>query len=266
MGEVDDNLKKIMQKLHLDNEFQSAAIFRKMLGFKPDDPRVIIWDAITDSPDNLGPADQFDYFLLTGSAHMVDSGLPWIKTTEDFLKKLIDAEVPGLATCFGFQLLCHAYGAQVGRKPETPYKPEFGTATLNYSELAFEIPLLDGVFDRSLNVFNSSNHEQVILTPPLYAGAKILFADEYWPNKGMVFPLGNLSPAEAFRQGKVVLGLQDHIEKSPFGLELARQAEASYYRDFDIPIDKMVFRDNPEVRKIFLNILKQLAPASSIWT
>lgn len=58
--------------------------------------------------------EKFDGFLLSGSPHNVtDIDLPqesWMKDQVGFVR---DCPKPILGTCFGHQLLCHAFGAEV---------------------------------------------------------------------------------------------------------------------------------------------------------
>lgn len=59
---------------------------------------------------------QFDGFILSGSPHNVtDIELPQEAWMKDQVRFILDSPKPILGTCFGHQLVCHAFGAQVRR-------------------------------------------------------------------------------------------------------------------------------------------------------
>ncbi len=117
-----------MAKLALINNFDEAvggpskrtARFLKWFS----DLHVIGRDALqTDESRRQFYAD-YDGFVLSGSPHNVtDIEKPeerWMKAQEAFVR---DCPKPVLGTCFGHQLLCHAFGARVDWiRPDVPRK------------------------------------------------------------------------------------------------------------------------------------------------
>ncbi|MBI2445156.1 gamma-glutamyl-gamma-aminobutyrate hydrolase family protein [Candidatus Micrarchaeota archaeon] len=67
---------------------------------------------------------RYDGFVLSGSPHDVtDIGKPQESWMKDQIRFILDSPKPVLGTCFGHQLLCHAFGATVDFiKPDTPRK------------------------------------------------------------------------------------------------------------------------------------------------
>lgn len=267
----DPVLLNLIRQHQLDGDISSASIFRNLLGFDRNDPRVTIWDVVNDpngeNTPNLHDLKSYHYFITTGSPAMVNQAneKKWIQKGSEVLKQLVQAGVPGLATCFGFQLLSHTFGSSVGPRPHNPGE-EFGMATLHSSTLVNQIPLFHSVFDspttsplqKSSEVFISTIHYEVVQNMPQFEGATILFGNDFWHNKGMIFPLNGLSLTDAISQDRYVIGLQDHIERTPLGQLLSLSSHNEIMKKEGCPLYKQLLRDTPEVRKIFINILDML--------
>jgi GMP synthase (glutamine-hydrolysing) len=69
--------------------------------------------------------------VVTGSHAMVTDGENWSDYTAAWLKKVIAAETPVLGICYGHQLLAHALGGRVGRRPRGG---EFGTVDMRLDD------------------------------------------------------------------------------------------------------------------------------------
>lgn len=56
-----------------------------------------------------------DGWLISGSPASVYDDLPWIASTEDLVRRVVDAGQPVVGICFGHQLLAQALGGRVER-------------------------------------------------------------------------------------------------------------------------------------------------------
>ena len=56
--------------------------------------------------------DDFDGYLITGSAYGVYDDAPFIKRLIDFIQQIHQAKKPLLGVCFGHQIIAHALGGQ----------------------------------------------------------------------------------------------------------------------------------------------------------
>ncbi|HMJ76689.1 MAG TPA: type 1 glutamine amidotransferase [Iamia sp.] len=70
----------------------------------------------TGGPITVAPED-FDGYVLTGSASSVYDDVPWIAPAEDFVRAVVDRGIPVAGICFGHQLLAQALGGKVEKAP-----------------------------------------------------------------------------------------------------------------------------------------------------
>ncbi|WED42083.1 glutamine amidotransferase-related protein [Legionella cardiaca] len=57
--------------------------------------------------------DEADAYLISGSRHGVNDGLPWISNLEHFILRLHNAQKKVIGICFGHQLIAKALGGKV---------------------------------------------------------------------------------------------------------------------------------------------------------
>lgn len=62
--------------------------------------------------------DAADAYLITGSRHGVNDGLPWIAKLEGFIRQLDIAKKKVIGICFGHQLIAKALGGKVIKSPK----------------------------------------------------------------------------------------------------------------------------------------------------
>ena len=128
--------------------------------------------------------------VITGSPSMVSEREPWSENAIDWLRSVLEAEVPCLGICYGHQMLARAAGAAVGPNPRGR---EIGTHRVSMHGHAGD-PLLSVLADESW--VHTTHVESVLEVPP---GAEIRGATE-------------LDPHHAFSLGERAWGVQFHPE------------------------------------------------------
>lgn len=114
---------------------------------------------------------------------------PFLKDENEFLKDVIERDIPTLGFCLGAQLIAKAKGAVVKKAPEK----EIGWFKISLNNDGLNGPLFQG-FSREVEVFQW--HGDMFEIPD---GAVALAKSDVCPN-------------QAFRIGKNVYGLQFHVE------------------------------------------------------
>jgi GMP synthase-like glutamine amidotransferase len=111
-----------------------------------------------------------DAYLITGSRHSVNEGLPWISKLEDFILDLHAAQKKIIGICFGHQLIAKTLGGKVIKSP--------GGWGVGMSKN--KITQQKSWMNPPLDKFNllMSHQEQVVELPP---GAEVLASNEACP-------------------------------------------------------------------------------------
>jgi len=141
--------------------------------------------------------EDYDAVLVFGGAMHVDQHdrHPWLGEETDWLRELVERQVPTLGICLGSQLLAAALGAPVGPLPE----PEIGWHEVGLTDEAAHDPLLSPL-------------------PPRFDALE-------WHHYGHGLPDGALALArndaalQAFRLGDRCWGVQFHPEVAEPQLE-----------------------------------------------
>ncbi len=129
--------------------------------------------------------------VVTGSHSMVTDNLPWSLALEEWLKKLLRAEIPIFGICYGHQLLARAGGGEVGFHPRGK---EVGTVRIHLTENHLGDPIFTGL--PPTFAVHATHAQSVLALPP---GAIHLAANGYEPH-------------HAFRIGPSAWGVQFHPE------------------------------------------------------
>ncbi|HWL88526.1 MAG TPA: glutamine amidotransferase, partial [Polyangiaceae bacterium] len=119
-------------------------------------------------------------FIITGSASSVWERAPWMLRTEEYVRRIADAEVPLLGICFGHQLIGQALGGEVAKNPRGR---EIGTVRLQLTEGSEDEALLEGqpgAFD-----VQTTHSDSVVRLPP---GAHLHASTELEPHA--IFSVG----------------------------------------------------------------------------
>lgn len=205
----------------------------RLLVIQPDeqDPLGPLGDWLTAAGAELDlrtPADLPDHTsgyagLVCLGGHMGaydDLDFPWLADVRRLLAEATTRQLPTLAICLGAQLLAVATG---GRVTAAPDGPEVGPLLVAKRDVGWNDPLFaDMPFMPDVMQFHS---DVVAQLPP---NSVLLAASTLYPN-------------QAFRVGRVVYGIQFHIEtttelveswaaNSPDTAEFARPGELSHER------------------------------------
>lgn len=122
---------------------------------------------------------------------------PFLRKEEEFLRLIIQREIPFLGICLGSQLLAKAKGAIVKKG----VCKEIGYCSVELTPEGLRDPLFKGL-GRKLEVFQWHEDELQI------------------PEGGVLLARGERCINQALRWGKNAYGLQFHIEVSPQMVEL----------------------------------------------
>jgi GMP synthase (glutamine-hydrolysing) len=136
------------------------------------------------------PAASYDAVMVFGGSMHPDQDdrFAWLEREEEFLREVLDAEVPAFGVCLGAQMLARAAGASVG--PASA--PEVGWLEVSLTPAGEADPVL-GVLPRVATVFQW--HHYTFEVPP---GADELARSEI--------------STQAFRLAQPAWGIQFHAE------------------------------------------------------
>lgn len=152
-----------------------------------------LWERPIPDIDSVG-----DGVILLGgsmSAHD-DETHTWITPVKEFIRELVDAEIPLLGICLGHQLIAEAFGGTV--RVADPGGGEHGSQEIYWNGAARTDPLMSRLALGSSSIFAES-HSDVVTELP--SDARLLGSSELYRN-------------QAFRLGSAV-GVQFHPEASP---------------------------------------------------
>jgi GMP synthase (glutamine-hydrolysing) len=141
------------------------------------------------------PADpgECDAWVVSGSAASVYEPFEWIDRTSRFLTRVVDADVPLVAVCFGHQLLAQALGGRVERSDRG-----WGVGIHRYDVVA-PVPRWPGPDAPTDLTLLASHQDQVTRLPD---GATVLASSAH-------------CPVAAYALGPRVVAVQAHPEFTP---------------------------------------------------
>ncbi|MBF0571752.1 MAG: type 1 glutamine amidotransferase [Candidatus Omnitrophica bacterium] len=158
------------------------------------------------------PADPriFKAVVVLGGPMNVDEekSFPFLKPENDFIQKVLEAEVPYLGICLGVQLLAKAAGTKVVRSPVK----EIGWYKIQLTSDGKKDPLFKGFCPQD----------------PVYQWHGDMFQI---PSNGKLLATSEGCPHQALRVGKNAYGLQFHIEVTDKSIKEWCDA----YRATDLP-------------------------------
>ncbi|MFB6836394.1 type 1 glutamine amidotransferase [Streptomyces sp. NPDC056361] len=130
--------------------------------------------------------------VLGGSANCEDDlAAPWLPRVRELVREAVAGEVPLLGICLGGQILAHALGGSVARRPQGP---EVGAVPVRRLSAVAADPVLGGVPDGAPAA--QWHWDEIAALPP---GAVPLLG-------------GDDCPVQAFRVGSAGWGVQFHPE------------------------------------------------------
>jgi GMP synthase (glutamine-hydrolysing) len=141
--------------------------------------------------------------IITGSSAMVTQELDWSEATIDWLKPLLDKNIPILGVCYGHQLLAKLLGGKVDWNPKGR---EIGQVKLSFTANIQDDALFKPLIQVNSNPLNFlATHQQSVTQ---------------LPDNVALLGTTALDPNHAFRYQSHIWGLQFHPE---FNLEIITQ-------------------------------------------
>lgn len=141
--------------------------------------------------DQLPEPGQIRGAVISGSHAYVTDNPDWCIRLENWVKKMIENQVPLLGICFGHQVIARAMGGVVDFHPVSL---EIGTKEIELLPGCDNDPLFKGLPGRiKVHVFHSQSVIQL-------------------PCKAVVLARNEFEPHQAFRVGKNAWGVQFHPE------------------------------------------------------
>jgi GMP synthase (glutamine-hydrolysing) len=136
---------KVLAVIHSDEA--GPELFTEVLA--EDGHELVVWDIRTQGP----PPQDFDAVMVFGGDQNVGEEIehPWLHEEYDALRRWVDGGTPLLGVCLGAQTLAHAFGATVGRAPQT--LAGFYETTLTDAGAADPVV---GVLPHSFEAFNAN--------------------------------------------------------------------------------------------------------------
>jgi GMP synthase (glutamine-hydrolysing) len=133
--------------------------------------------------------------IITGSGSMVTQELDWSEKTINWLKPLVEKEIPILGACYGHQLLAKLLGGVVDWNPNGR---EIGEINLTLTQEAWHDPLFKGIISKNTKALKLiATHQQSVVT---------------LPKNVALLGSTKLDPNHSFRYKNHIWGLQFHPE------------------------------------------------------
>ena len=115
--------------------------------------------------------EECDGWIITGSPHGVYEELPWMLKTEEFLRCIVEKEIPLIGVCFGHQIMAKALGGTVEKSSKG-----WGLGFLDYritERLEWMVPSLEKI------TISATHQDQVVSVPP---SGKIIATSDFCPH------------------------------------------------------------------------------------
>ncbi|MCF6317831.1 MAG: glutamine amidotransferase [Proteobacteria bacterium] len=133
--------------------------------------------------------------IITGSGSMVTEKLDWSEATINWLKQLLDKDIPILGVCYGHQLLANSLGGTVDWNPNGR---EIGQVDMHHTSDLRNDSLFANISDPNSSCLKFiATHSQSVTQ---------------LPNNVTLLGSTNLDPNHVFRYKKHIWGLQFHPE------------------------------------------------------
>jgi GMP synthase (glutamine-hydrolysing) len=164
--------------------------------------------------------------VFGGSMHVdQDEKHPWLRDEREWLRSLLERELPVLGVCLGAEMLAHAAGWEVPRLS----RPEIGWHNVELTPAAREDPLLGGAPAR----FPAFQWHSYAAEPP--EDARVLAVNPFC--------------AQAYRVGERAWGIQFHAEVDTGTIDgwLEDGADGEEARAADLDVDAVRDRTRREI-------------------
>jgi GMP synthase-like glutamine amidotransferase len=193
--------------------------------FAPYDLDLVTYD-VQAGPLPVSPAD-CDGWVVSGSATSAYEPLAWIGALEGFLRRLVEAQAPTVAVCFGHQVLAQAFGGRVAKAGVG-----WGVGAHDYEVVGAPAPWMEPPADGSVRLI-ASHQDQVVELP----------------DDAVLVARTDHCPVAAYTLGPRMLAVQPHPEfttaLSGELIELRRERLGGAVADaaaasLDAPLDRAV--------------------------